>query len=239
MKLLIFIGVLISSFFALSQDQSIKGLISNSETRTLYRGYDNPLEIYTCEACDSVYVSSPDAEITMRNNLQFFVNPKVGMRNLMLSVKCINGSDTTKLWSERYVIKALPNPKIYLGGIDVNSDFNHVKELNLIAQNRFTARYDENVQITSVRFSIIEWSIKIGKTTFTNSNAKITDHFKAAFIRARKGTKVYFDYVVIIPPDGISRKIKLDQIYCKKAKRNTDYGIDPDQDRYLNPESGG
>lgn len=221
-----------------SQNNAIKGLISNPDTRILYRGYDNPLEIYTCEVCDSVYVSSADAEVTMRNKGQFYVRPKAGKRNLTLSIKCILGSDTTSLWSERYIIKALPKPKIYLGGIAMNKDFNHVKETNLFHQNRFSVRYDESVHLTGVKFRILEWSINIGKTTFTNTDAKLTDDFKAAFKKAKKGTRVYFDNVTIIAPDGIARKVKMDQTYIKKVKRNTDYEPDPDGNRWRNPVSG-
>jgi len=46
--------------------------------------------------------------------------------------------------------------------------------------------------------------IEVGKTTFISESAKLTDDFRNAFVEARKGTKVYFDYVTIITPDGLA-----------------------------------
>ncbi len=239
MKILVIITLLLNSIFCFAQNEPIKGLISNVEFKTLYRGYNNRMELIVCEACDSVFISSSDAEIIRKDEVTFFVKPNANTRDLILSINCINGKDTTKLWSERYRVQALPKPKVYLGGIDINSDFNHVKEMNLFAQKRFAIRYDMDVHLTNVKFSLTEWSIKVGKNTFTNSNQNITAEFKNAFKKAKKGTAIYFDYVSILGPDGVARKINLNQTYYKKAKRNADYGVDPNQDRYLHPESGG
>ena len=135
--------------------------------------------------------------------------------------------------------KSLPQPNIYLGGIEVGVNFNHVKEVNLFDQTRFSVRYDETVPLTGIKFRAIEWSIKVGKTTFISEGAKLTDDFRNAFVEARKGTKVYFDYVTIITPDGLARKIKLDQTYIKKEKRNAEYEFDTEQQKWLTPERCG
>ncbi len=239
MKVLMIITLLVSSSFSFAQSKPINGLISNAEFKVLYRGYKNQMELVVCKACDSIFIFSSDAEINRQDEVSFSVKPKAGTRNLTLTVNCINGMDTTELWSERYIVRALPKPKIYLGGIDINSDFNHIKEMNLFAQKRFAVRYDMDVYLTNIKFSLTEWSIKVGKRTFTNSNQNITAEFKEAFKKAKKGTAIYFDYVSIMGPDGVAQKINLNQTYYKKAKRNADYGVDPNQDRYLYPESGG
>lgn len=222
-----------------AQNQEILGLISNVEARVLYRGYDNNLELFSCADCDSVFVSSLSAKVQMLNSLQFVVTPKTGSRTLVLRVNCIKGIDTTVLWSEPYSVKSMPYPKVYLGGIDLEKDINIVKEVNLFSQNRFLVRYDENVQLTGVKFRVTEWLIRIGNETFTNKNAKLTAEFKAAFQKARKGKKIYFDYVNIIAPDGITRRINIDQVYRKKSKRNTEYDPAELQRPWLSPECGG
>lgn len=73
------------------------GVIKNVEFNILYRGYENQMEMMTCEAYDFVYVFSKDAVIIMREKGQLVVKPMPGSRNLTLRVKCITGSDTSDL----------------------------------------------------------------------------------------------------------------------------------------------
>jgi hypothetical protein len=80
---------------------------------------------------------------------------------------------------------------------------------------------------------------KSGKENFYKLKSIAHQIFKNAFKKARKGTKIYFDYVTIITPDGIDQRIKLDQTYYKKAKRNTEYDVESERRKWLYPESGG
>jgi hypothetical protein len=232
-------SLLLFSLLSFSQEQALAGVMKNVEFNILYRGYENRMEMITCEQCDSVYVFSKDAVINMLEEGQFIVKPNRGSRDLTLSVKCIVGNDTTDLWRERFHIKSLPQPNVYLGGIHVQKDFNHVKEVSLFGQTHFSIRYDERVPLTGIKFRAIGWSIKVGKSRFTAEGAKLTDEFRNAFVKARKGTKIYFDYVTIIAPDGIARKVKLDQTYIKKEKRNAEYDFDAEQRRWTTPERCG
>jgi hypothetical protein len=77
------------NFLSLGQKPQIPGVIRNAEFSILYRGYNNRMEIFTCQGCDSVFVTSPDAIITMQEKGMFTVNPKIRMRTLTLTVQCV------------------------------------------------------------------------------------------------------------------------------------------------------
>jgi hypothetical protein len=67
---LLLIFLLLFNFIGFAQSDEIKGLISNAEFNVLYRGYNNHMELLTCQACDSVFVSAKNAVITMLEKRQ-------------------------------------------------------------------------------------------------------------------------------------------------------------------------
>jgi len=159
-------------------------------------------------------------------------------RDISVSTNCVQGKDTIRTtW--RYNVKSLPNPTIYLGGINlVKANLSLLDEASFFGQTRLTARYDETEPLRNVYFTIKEWSISIGKTTYTGSSPLLTNEFKEAFVAARRKTAIKFNYVIVGFPDGRNKKINLDVLYFKKSKRNEKIE-ETDQNRYIAPEKGG
>lgn len=212
--------------------------MANLNVQVVYRGISNYYEYAVCEDCDTVYVTANGAEILNQSTYSFEVVPLAGQHDISVSTNCVQGMDTIRTtW--RYNVKSLPNPTIYLGGINLKkSNLDLLDEASFFGQTSFYARYDETVELINVYFTIKEWSISVGKKTFVGSLPLLTNEYKEAFVAARRKTPIEFNYVIVGFPDGRNQKINLDVLYFKKSKRNEKIEV-RDQNRYITPEKCG
>lgn len=232
---LIFSFILVSTVFG--QDKKPNGLLSKMEHKVIYRAYENQFEFLACESCDSTYVTAAGAEITNQTAYSFTAIPKSGVRQAIFTVVCSRGDSSIVLFRERYEVRLLPNPKIYYGSIDLNQDLSRFKDETIFEDKPFSARYDAGTSV-SAKFSVESWSVNVGKNEFIGPGRYLSSFYHKAIYKAKKGTEVRFNYCIVVGPDGHKRKLQVNALYVKKTKRKTKFKA-YDEERYLNPESGG
>lgn len=180
MKTAFYIVYLISSIASIyGQAQKMPThFMANLNVQLVYSGMSNYYEYAICEDCDTVYVTANGAEILNQSTYSFEVVPLAGQRDILVSTNCVQGNDTIRTtW--RYNVKSLPNPTIYLGGINLKkANMSLLDEASFFGQTRLTARYDESVSLSFVAFNIKEWSISVGKKTFIGSSPLLTNEYK-------------------------------------------------------------
>lgn len=212
--------------------------MANLNAQMVYRGISNYYEYAVCENCDTLFITAIGAEILNQSTYSFEVVPLTGRRDISVSTNCVQGNDTIRTtW--RYNVKSLPNPTIYLGGINLKkANMSLLDEASFFGQTRLTARYDETVELINIYFTIKEWSISVGKKTFIGSSPLLSNEYKEAFLAARRKTPIQFNYVIVGFPGDRNQKINLDVIYFKKSKRNEKIEV-KDRNRYITPEKCG
>lgn len=195
-------------------------LISNTNWDFVYRAYDNPFEFANCNDCDTVKVIATGGTVNRISGTEFTVRPKPNVRELVINLVCKTGGKDLVLSRDAYQVHLLPNPTVYLGGINLPTDLERTTDAALYNQKYFTARYDENTPIIGVKFEVIRWSITVGRKTFTGGNKNLTPEWKKAFLKACKRKDIIFNYCLVVGPDGYKRKITWNALYHKKVGRN-------------------
>jgi hypothetical protein len=111
--------------------------MANLNVQVVYRGISNYYEYAVCEDCDTVYVTANGAEILNQSTYSFEVVPLAGQHDISVSTNCVQGMDTIRTtW--RYNVKSLPNPTIYLGGINLKkSNLDLLDEASFFGQTSF------------------------------------------------------------------------------------------------------
>lgn len=240
MKTILYIFSLLSSIASVfgQEEKKPSHFMANLNAQMVYRGISNYYEYAVCENCDTIFITTIGAEILNQSTYSFEVVPLPGRRDISVATNCVQGMDTIRTaW--RYNVRSLPNPTIYLGGINLKkSNLDLLDEASFFGQTRLTARYDETVELINVYFSIKEWSISVGEKTFIGSSPLLSNEYKEAFLAARRRTPIKFNYVIVGFPGGRDKKINLDVIYFKKSKRNEKIEV-KDQNRYITPEKCG
>jgi len=232
MKSLLFFFLFLSTGFIIGQDNAFMASI---EWQVVYRGYANHFEYAVCDDCDTVFLSAIGADLEDVSQFGFNLTPQQNMRRVSVTSNCVKNQDTLKsTW--RYSVHSLPKPNIYLGGINLEAEIDHVPESTFFAQERFSARYDEHTPLTNVYFTVSEWSISVGKDTFIGKSPKLSEAYKSAYFNAKRNAEIRFNYVIIQSPDGTNRKIELNRVYLKKSKKRTE--IEVNSPNYLTPEKG-
>jgi len=126
----------LTSWFAFAQDEIVidPPLISNTNSNIIYRAFDNPFEFKDCNGCDTVKVIATGGTINRVSATKFYLRPADNARQVIVNLVCRKDGKDIVLSRNSYRVHVLPNPTVYLGGINLLTDLERKSDATIYAQ---------------------------------------------------------------------------------------------------------
>lgn len=191
-------------FNVVKQDNVIA--VSPIKMSVLYRGVDNPVEIAICSVPAQYITATVDSgKIEKVDNGQFIVTINKNVTVTKINVYQTYNGKSTKIGERQFRVKRVPDPKPMIGGISSGM----IAKSDLMAAGSIIPYmegfdFDLNFVITSYTFAMNIKGDLIEKNVTGN---KLSAEILIQIGNAAKGTKVYFENIKAIGPDGTTRSL--------------------------------
>lgn len=136
------------------------GVIAQPEMRILYKGYNNIIE-GTASGFSSENIRLTGSGCTLRkvSGQKYEAYPIKGKRKASINISAIKvDGNRVNLGTFEYIIKPMPTPQIYLGGIKNGDKPSHPA---VGVQQRVSLRFGPEVMLRQVHFNILGGSVQV------------------------------------------------------------------------------
>jgi len=215
--------------FSLCQAEKNFSTVSLTERRALFWNVRNYIEFVVPEIYDSAYVSMIGGDFISRDFNFGYIIPKDerfnGLRGTTIFLIATNDTLLDTVMVRDFDVVRLPDPKIYFGGIDLQSNLDVHSDYVLFGAGNFTAEYNipliKIIGINDIHFTIKSWTAHVGDVAVQGRDVNSMTHLIAAVTEAKKGTLIKFTSFEVLGPDGTVRIITINATYLKKGKQGT------------------
>ncbi len=117
----------------------------------------------------------------------------------------ISTKDTVLVYSQKIVIKKVPDPSIAIRGVEITSETSRQMFENV---NTLEGFLDIDIVTLKTAFIVRSFDLTIkspNTKTFVSSTNAFTDEMKSALKRLKPGDSVWFENVIEYGPDGTTR----------------------------------
>jgi gliding motility-associated protein GldM len=181
--------------------------VSPTKMAVFYIGIDNPIDIAICDMPAKYITATVDSgEVENKGDGQFVVRiNKVITATKVNIFESYNGK-TTKIGERAFRVKKVPDPYPTIGGIQSG-----IISKGVLMASGFLAAKTDNFDF-DITFKIISFTFYVNvkgdliEESCTSGNM-LTASMLSKISRATSGTKIYFEDIKAVGPDGIIRTL--------------------------------
>jgi hypothetical protein len=215
MRRLIFLIIILSSCTA----PKLGTYVSMHESHALYRGFESSFEYSVdCSDCKNEIIEVQGGTVHFlkqkRNEPKTAILKTDSLSNYAtIKINCICEKDTILVSQRSYPIIDLPDPELYLGGINLSDRTLHLDTI-IFDTTGFKPMYIHHPAISHVKFLVTEYSYSYNGNEFTIKHQKWNQLQKDLY-SLDKDNSITINYVKVWYPNNQKKKIYLNRIIRK------------------------
>jgi len=180
-------------------------VVSPDKMNVLYIGVDNPLSVSAPGvALEDLKVSMSGGSLSGSKGHYTARVSSIGEARVTISAEMGNPKTSKTLGSSTFRVKRIPDPVAQFAGRNGGT----TSAVNLRAQDRIFAHLDNfefEAKFTVTRFTLFIQKPRQDATIIKGTGAELTAAMKAAMQSITPGTRIYFDDITAVGPDGSQR----------------------------------
>jgi gliding motility-associated protein GldM len=184
--------------------------VSSEKMNVFYIGVENPIAVSAAGiAPANLLVTADGGGITVKPNGagKYIVKAISETKEGKINVAARSADGGVKAQGVcKFRVKSLPDPVASVGGKKGYAD---IKRIELSGIGSVIAKlenfeFETNFKVTSFDFTAI---VRGNPVLYSSKNASLTDEMKTALARVSTGSRIFFDNVKAVGPDGKTRNI--------------------------------